>query len=179
MSGIEVYSTDVDRVRSMLTSATFESTRLWLNERDMAADEVEVLHRFVRGETPTREYEALQMALATLFVLVGRNLPNAAVTPYRLADVAATDAYLHRAKIPVRLADLVCRTSPVGAPMPSDGVQVGYWPREQIERAWLSVDWEGLPPIEDAVVEITVYAIRDWLEVAHLRKESLVGYYFP
>lgn len=179
MAGIEVYSTDLDRVRSMLTSATFESTRLWLNEREMAADEVEVLHRFVRGEARPTEHEALQMALASLFVLVGRNLPNAAVTPYRFADIAATDDYLIRAKVPVRLADLLCRTNPVGAPLPIDGVQVGYWSRDQVERAWTSVDWEQLPLIEDDVVEITVYAIRDWLEIAHLRKESLVGYYFP
>jgi hypothetical protein len=179
MSGIEVYSTDLDRVRSMLTSATFESTRLWLNERNMAADEVELLRRFVRGETPSTEYEELQMALASLFVLVGRNLPNAAVTPYRFSDVAATDEYLHRLKIPVRFADLVCSTNPVGAPLPSDGVLVGYWSREHVETAWSSVDWDALSPIEDPIVEITVYAIRDWLEIAHLRQESLVGYYFP
>lgn len=178
MSGIEVYSTDLDRVRAMLTAAAFESTRAWLEERGMAREDVEVLHRFVRGQTAGSEYETLQMAVADLFVLVGRSLPNRAVTPYRLANVAATDEYLAGVRFPLRFADLVLRTNPLGAPMSPDGVQVGFWPWDQVAKAWTTFDWDGLATIGDPIVEITVYAIRDWLEIAYLRRESLVGYYF-
>ena len=176
--GISVYCCDLERFAQMLHPGRIADTEAWLKREGMRNDDRAHILGFVRGQ-PLKPSHATHHALERMIERLGRPLPNAFVSPIAHATFAKVDGYLGIAKLPIALTALCFGGSPSGLSITGDNDPgVGVWSAERVATAQRHIEEQGFPETVDSEVEEILTDISEWLEIASLRRESIVGYYY-
>ena len=176
--GISVYSCDLERFAQLLRIECIQGTEAWLKQAGMRDDDSAHILAFVRGQ-PIAPSHATHHAFERMIERLGRPLPNAFVSPIAHATFARVDACLANAKLPIALTTLCFGGSPAGLPITDDNDPgVGVWSAEQVSTAQRYFEEQGFPETAYPDVEGVLTDISEWLEIASLRRESIVGYYY-
>ena len=176
--GISVYCCDLERFAQMLHLDRIDETEAWLKREGMRDDDRAHILAFIRGQ-PLKPSHATHHAFERMIERLGRPLPNGFVSPIAHAVFAKVDACLANSKLPSALTALCFGGSPTGLSITGDNDPgVGVWSAERVSAAQRCFDERGLPETSDPDVEGVLTDISDWLEVAALRREGVVGYYY-
>jgi hypothetical protein len=176
--GISVYCCDLARFAEKLSIERIAETDVWLRQQKMRDDDCAHILAFVRGR-PIAPSHATHHAFERMIERLGRPLPNAFVSPIAHATFAKVDACLANAKLPIALTTLCFGGSPAGLSITGDNDPgVGVWSAERVSTAQRYFEEQGFPETADPEVEEVLTDISEWLEIASLRREGIVGYYY-
>lgn len=169
-----VYATDLPLLRRVLSPERPGESAAWVRTNVQDAHVRETLLAFVGDGQGGQSRVQLHHAVEYAAERVGRPLPNGSVAPLAFELVRTVDDALERAGIGLKLDDLLHRGSPVGVAAADDFPSVGYWEREEVERAHRR--WERcVPESNESLVENVLVDIEEWLDISVSRGLGVLG----